>query len=221
MSAALNCFACGTPLPASLPARCPRCCSPVIVRPAKARRRLHRWFIVPLLLVTGAFLLAIGLRNFDRYCSRGLPTAEGHRRPILFGLWHPGPRDPESIKARFLANIRKCGLNWGEPVWGGKGLAYCRILFGPHDYAVVCPYSWSGQQYRVAAVAINVHASRSIRVSVYAPSNGGPSGEIADGWSHSRGKFVLQGWRTKDDPERQVWQTAGAEIENALRDALE
>jgi hypothetical protein len=179
---------------------------------AKPRRRLPRWFTVPLLLAT----LAVGFGTYYHYCWPQARQYEGHRRPIFFGLWQPGPRDRQSVKRRFMENIKKCGPNWGESVWGGKGTPYEGVYTGPHDYVVEVPYFGERHDFSLLVVAARTHELCTIGVMVFEGSK-----QVAEGRSGSRGDLELNGATEGWNPNRGECKTAADQIVDALRDALE
>jgi hypothetical protein len=173
-----------------------------------------------------ALALLVGLRSFDRYCGGRWLSEGGHRRPVLFGLWQPGPRDEKSVEARFRANIRTCGPNWGQPVWGDwtprDFLDDERFAAGdPHHLIVRVPYSAAGQKYEVEAAAFHPDSSSSLRIYVYMVRDRGRFRRVLEGTSPARGELSLAGSLLCSDPRFPVCQAAAAEIDNALRDALE
>jgi hypothetical protein len=144
-----------------------------------------------------------------------LSTDQGFRRPILLGLWQPGPRDRQSVEARFVENIKKHGPNWGQPVWTRQPTAVVST-WGPHDYAVEVPYHSGRRRYLIVAVARNTDACRTIGIEVFMF---GPEDDPVSRDSMIRVSTGQDGIHS--GPIWQDYQTATSEINRALRDALE
>jgi hypothetical protein len=177
--------------------------------------RRYRWGVAVFLLAVLGLALMIGLRYVDYYYSKGLPGhEEGHRRPFLLGLWQPGPRDRQSVKARFLENIKKAGPNWGQPDWTLQG---GDTSLGPHSYYVVVPYSLGKDTYSVEAVALDTDKNRSIDFEIKT----GDGSFWVSGMSQSRGRIELAAHGRVSSERWRVSQILAAEIDSALRDALE
>jgi hypothetical protein len=171
--------------------------------------------VVLILLVAAAL---VGGGAFDAFRSKGLPDSlkQGHRRPLLFGLWQPGPRDRQDVQARFRANIQRYGPQWGEPVWENSFGTHGSLQ--PHDYIVEVPWSSGHHTYQVTAIAWNTYDSARLYIKITRPDLG-VRGNIAAGWSQCRGDHLfMDPGQYNHDPEMQA---AGVQIETALRDALE
>jgi hypothetical protein len=212
---------------------CPLCRSAVPVHGTRTWWRLRSLLPVQLQgrrltqtvgMAVLAFVLLVGCRYLDLYYSKGLRGHEdGHRRPILFGLWRLGPRDSVDVQTRFLQNIRNCGPNWGQPVWGnwtGTSYQYCLFPPPPYNHIVKIPYSLGCQKYEVEAIAYNSNTSRHIHICI--TQRVGPV--VRDrlrGVSVVRGNLRSYGSLPSDDPRWKRWQAIAAEIDAALRDALE
>ncbi len=155
----------------------------------------------------------------------------GHRRPIPFGLWQPGPREREEVKARFLANIRRYGPQWGQPAWDKYPFPR-RGPASPHDYIVEVPWSSSRDKYVLLAQADRTQDDHGISIIVCRQVEGSawrnplvkkqpsyyPGRGVAMLYSLLRGTKLTFFSGEKEDPELQA---AAAQIEDALRDALE
>jgi hypothetical protein len=192
---------------------CPACGMQFPPPPHAKRRR--RWaFRVALLLLLGA---AGGVVWFRVATSE----REGHRRPVLLGLWQPPPRDRDSVKARFEASIRWLGPGWGTPTWIRKPSLY-GPSYGPHDYIVHVPCSIGAQRYLIEATAPRTDQYQDIHIDVLRRRDGDWV-RVAGGWSRSREDLLIL---LKEQPglgldELAALQAAAECVEAALRRALE
>jgi hypothetical protein len=193
------------------------------VPPTKPRWPLRRQVGVSLLLAVIGLALGIAECAADRYYSRGLPGhEEGHRRPILFGLWQPDPRDRGEVEQRFQKNIRRFGRRWGQPVWGGEEVGYdLRWVGFPHNYGAVAAFSAGGYHFRVAVVARDTNASRNIKIRVFQLWANGSYQLVAEARTESWDEPRVERRAKLNDLEWQICMIAADQIDTAMRDALE
>jgi hypothetical protein len=198
--------------------------------------------VVVSLLSAAALAAAVAVQALCRYCW---PSPEGHRRPILLGLWQPGPRDRADVQARFEENLRRLAPGQGRPQWGPPVLGNppqrdspdylpvpnlylpSRYVASPpapwHCYCVWVPYSAGGRDYVITAEAENADVKRSIRVWVHARYLNVLAGTLlAFGYRYSRGEpLVLERHFYIEPGEWPVIRKAAEQVEEALRAALE